>query len=162
LLHVDNYVQADPLVTPPHIVPEWYFLIFYAMLRSIPSKVGGILVLLCSILILFALPYMRKETIFTQEYYFNWSNRKFLLEKGVHEYVKVFLNFDFDKFLFWFFVVTCFLLGYIGSQPIEYPYLLSGRVLTVFYFLYFIGVFLANRNFYTLQRWVKFLEDLVK
>lgn len=100
LLHVDNYVQADPLVTPPHIVPEWYFLIFYAMLRSIPSKVGGILILLCSILILFALPYMRKEFIFTQEYYFNWSNRKFLLEKGVDENVKIFFNIDFDKFLF--------------------------------------------------------------
>lgn len=161
LLHVDNYVQADPLVTPPHIVPEWYFLIFYAMLRSIPSKVGGILILLCSILILFALPYMRKEFVFTQEYYFNWSNRKFLLEKGVDENVKIFFNIDFDKFLFWFFVVTCFLLGYIGSQPIEYPYLISGRVLTCFYFLYFVGIFFVNRNYYTVQRWAKFLDELI-
>lgn len=68
------------------------------------------------------------------------------------ENVKILFNIDFDKFLFWFFVVTCFLLGYIGSQPIEYPYLMSGRVLTCFYFLYFIGVFFIHRNFYAVQR----------
>lgn len=71
LLHVDNYVEADPLVTPPHIVPEWYFLLFYAMLRSVPSKVGGILVLLMSILVLFFLPYFKNKMTFTQEVYFN-------------------------------------------------------------------------------------------
>jgi len=71
LLHVDNYVEADPLVTPAHIVPEWYFLIFYAMLRSVPSKVGGILVLFLSILVLFSLPYLKRTMVFSQEEHFN-------------------------------------------------------------------------------------------
>jgi ubiquinol-cytochrome c reductase cytochrome b subunit len=58
LLHPDNYIQADPLLTPPHIVPEWYFLIFYAMLRSIPSKIGGVVILFFSIFILLLLPFL--------------------------------------------------------------------------------------------------------
>jgi ubiquinol-cytochrome c reductase cytochrome b subunit len=56
LSHSDNYIQADPLITPTHIIPEWYFLVFYAMLRSIPSKLGGVIILVLSIVILFIFP----------------------------------------------------------------------------------------------------------
>lgn len=146
LLHVDNYVEADPLVTPPHIVPEWYFLIFYAMLRSIPSKVGGILVLLLSILLLFTLPYLRRNMTFTQETNFNWSTRKFLFLKGLNDYYVEALVLDLQRLAFWFFFVDCWLLGFIGSQPIEYPYLTSGRVFTVVYFVYFAILFFLNKN----------------
>jgi ubiquinol-cytochrome c reductase cytochrome b subunit len=146
LLHVDNYVEADPLVTPPHIVPEWYFLIFYAMLRSIPSKVGGILVLLFSILLLFTLPYLRRTMTFTQELHFNWSTRKFFFLKGINGYYVEALALDLQKLAFWFFFVDCWLLGFIGSQPIEYPYLTSGRLFTVVYFVYFIALFFLNKN----------------
>lgn len=100
LLHVDNYVEADPLVTPPHIVPEWYFLIFYAMLRSVPSKVGGILVLLFSILLLFILPYLRRTMTFTQEPNFNWSTRKFLFLRGLNDYYVEALILDLQKLAF--------------------------------------------------------------
>lgn len=146
LLHVDNYVEADPLVTPPHIVPEWYFLIFYAMLRSVPSKVGGILVLFLSILLLFSLPYLKREMVFSQEEHFNWSTRKFLFLKGLHWIFLEILTVDWQKFFFWCFLVNCILLGFIGSQPIEYPYLTSGRVFTLFYFVYFILLFFLNKN----------------
>jgi len=141
LSHVDNYVEADPLVTPPHIVPEWYFLIFYAMLRSVPSKVGGILVLLFSILLLFVLPYLKRVTTFTQESHFNWSTRKFLFLKGLSKYYAEILVLDLQRLAFWFFFVNSCLLGFIGSQPIEYPYLTSGRVFTVVYFVYFVVLF---------------------
>lgn len=146
LLHVDNYVEADPLVTPAHIVPEWYFLIFYAMLRSVPSKVGGILVLFLSILVLFSLPYLKRTMVFSQEEHFNWSTRKFLFLKGLHRIFLEILALDWQKFFCWCFLVDCVLLGFIGSQPIEYPYLSSGRVFTIFYFVYFILLFFLNKN----------------
>jgi ubiquinol-cytochrome c reductase cytochrome b subunit len=146
LLHVDNYIEADPLITPSHIVPEWYFLIFYAMLRSVPSKVGGILVLLLSILVLFTLPYLKRNTVFSQEVHFNWSNRKFLFLGGLHWIWVEFLTMDWQKFFCWCFIVNCALLGFIGSQPIEYPYLGSGRVFTLLYFVYFIILYFLNKN----------------
>jgi quinol-cytochrome oxidoreductase complex cytochrome b subunit len=147
LLHVDNYVPADPLVTPPHIVPEWYFLIFYAILRSIPSKVGGILILLLSILILFFLPYFKNNYLHAQESLFYWTSRKFILKKRIKKILKYFYNLNYEIILFWIFFVTCVLLGYIGSQPIEIPYLLCGRLLTIVYFLYFFFLFLLNKNY---------------
>jgi ubiquinol-cytochrome c reductase cytochrome b subunit len=146
LLHVDNYVQADPLVTPPHIVPEWYFLIFYAVLRSIPSKVGGILLLLLSIVILFILPFIKNYYSHPQERFFNWINQKFIFGGGTHEVIKDTLSFDYEIFFFWFFFVICVLLGFIGSQPIEAPYLICGRILTLLYFVYFAALIFLNKN----------------
>lgn len=146
LLHVDNYIPADPLVTPPHIVPEWYFLIFYAILRSIPSKVGGIVVLLLSILILFSLPYLKNTYIQTQEMIYSWTTKKFLHNSNLNILVKRLFRINYEIFFFWFFFVVCVLLGYIGSQPIEAPYLVCGRLLTVAYFIYFFSVFFLNRN----------------
>lgn len=116
------------------------------MLRSIPSKAGGILVLLFSILLLFVLPYLKRCTVFTQEFYFNWSNRKFLFLNGLDEKIAAFLSLDGEKLVFWFFFVNCVLLGFIGSQPIEYPYLSSGRFFTIFYFVYFVMLFFLNKN----------------
>jgi len=146
LLHVDNYIPADPLVTPPHIVPEWYFLIFYALLRSIPSKIGGILALLASILILFSLPYIKQTFQHMQEKYSNWSTKKFILQKEMSDNLKEIYDFNYDLFFFWFFFLTCFLLGFIGSQPIESPYLDCGRTFSFTYFFYFFGLLLLNHN----------------
>lgn len=148
LLHVDNYIPADPLVTPPHIVPEWYFLIFYAILRSIPSKVGGILVLLFSILILFLLPFFKNTFQQTQEFLNPWTNRKFIFNLNLGNFLKKAININFEVLSFWFFFIVCVLLGYIGSQPIEAPYLVCGRLLTVAYFLYFLFIFLLNKNYF--------------
>lgn len=160
LLHVDNYIPADPLVTPAHIVPEWYFLIFYALLRSIPSKIGGILVLFLSILILFSLPYIKYFFIHAQELHFNWSNRKFFLKKNLISIIKCLLNYNFEIFLFWFFFVTCCLLAFIGSQPIEAPYLMCGRIFSLQYFLYFFFLFFFSKNFDLLEKiFLKFFNN---
>lgn len=147
LLHVDNYIPANPLVTPSHIVPEWYFPIFYAVLRSIPSKAGGIVLLLFSIAILFSLPYLKAFFLHSQEIYFNWTNKKFLLYNKINLYLKKIINTDYEILFFWFFFVVCFLLGFIGSQPIESPYLLMGRLFTLSYFVYFFFVFFFNKNY---------------
>lgn len=113
--HPDNYIEANPLVTPAHIVPEWYFLPFYAILRSVPDKLGGIVLMLLAILILFAIPYF----------------------SGLTYVITPDSRFFFKKF-FWFFVANFFLLGWIGGQPVEYPYIFIGQCSTFFYFFYFI------------------------
>nr|UGS80176.1 cytochrome b [Anomopsocus sp. AnspLA] len=110
----DNFIPANPLVTPVHIQPEWYFLFAYAILRSIPNKLGGVISLVLSIAILFILP-------FTQ----------FNLIKG---YQFFFIN----KLLFWIYFNLVILLTWIGARPVENPYIIVGQLLTVLYFLYFI------------------------
>ncbi|ATQ66462.1 MULTISPECIES: cytochrome b [Methylosinus] len=114
--HPDNYIEANPLVTPPHIVPEWYFLPFYAILRAIPSKLVGVIALFGSILIVAALPWLDTSKV----------------RSGVYRPT-------FKKF-FWAFVAVSVGLGYLGAQPAEGVYLLAARILTVCYFLYFIVV----------------------
>lgn len=114
--HTDNYIQADSLVTPAHIVPEWYFLPFYAILRAIPDKLGGVIAMLLSILVLIALPFYVKSDI------------KSLQFKVI------------SKLFFWFFVFDCILLGWIGSNPAEEPYILIGQCCTIFYFFYLIVI----------------------
>lgn len=151
LLHVDNYIPADPLVTPPHIVPEWYFLVFYAILRSIPSKIGGILLLLFSILILFSLPYYKQNFAHKVENFFSWANKKFILQSSTNTVIKYIINYDYEILAFWFFFVICCLLGFTGSQPIESPYLLCGRLLTLLYFVYFFFLFFYNKNYTNLS-----------
>ncbi len=112
--HPDNYIQANPLVTPPHIVPEWYFLPFYAILRSIPEKVSGVLAMLSSILVLLFIPFFIKPE--TRSLWFR----------------------PFSRYMFWVFVVTCLLLGWVGGKPVEYPFIQIGRFVTVMYFAYFL------------------------
>jgi quinol-cytochrome oxidoreductase complex cytochrome b subunit len=115
--HPDNYIPANPMVTPPHIVPEWYFLPFYAILRSIPSKLGGVIALLAAILSLILLPFIVKVDIRSSDF------RPFM------------------RFAFWCFVVVTFILGWIGSKPIAYPYLIIGQVATFLYFFILLVLF---------------------
>lgn len=110
----DNFTPANPLVTPIHIQPEWYFLFAYAILRSIPNKLGGVIALVISIAILFFLPLL----------IFN----KF---QGTQFY-------PINQFLFWCLLSTVILLTWIGIRPVEDPYILIGQILTVIYFYYYI------------------------
>lgn len=110
----DNFIPANPLVTPPHIQPEWYFLFAYAILRSIPNKLGGVIALVLSIAILFILPFSNVS--------------KF---RGIQYYI-------INQILFWFIVIIVILLTWIGARPVEDPYILVGQILTVMYFSYFI------------------------
>lgn len=129
--HPDNYILANPIVTPPHIVPEWYFLPFYAILRSIPDKLFGVLALLASILIFFLLPAL-----------------------GQRCYVLPRLTI-IQKFFFWFFLFNCVILVWLGGQPVESPYTEMGQLATVLYFLYFCSIVLAiELEVYLDQIWV--------
>nr|UFZ13802.1 cytochrome b [Anachauliodes laboissierei] len=110
----DNFIPANPLVTPVHIQPEWYFLFAYAILRSIPNKLGGVIALVMSIAILFILPFT--------------NNSKF---QGIQYY-------PINQLLFWSMVSIVILLTWIGARPVEDPYILTGQILTVIYFSYFI------------------------
>ena len=127
--HTDNYIPANPLVTPTHIVPEWYFLPFYAILRSIPDKLMGVVSLLNSILVLLIVPFL-------------FQNEK--LNKG-------FLYSYYHKFLCWIFFFNCLILGWIGGKSIETPYYEIGQLATFFYFFYFFLIlffdFVSTREF---------------
>jgi ubiquinol-cytochrome c reductase cytochrome b subunit len=112
--HADNYIPANPQVTPPHIVPEWYFLPFYAILRSIPDKLGGVLAMFGALLILFALPWLDKSPVKSGHY---------------RPMFKIFTMLFFVSFL---------VLGYIGGRPPEEPYLTVGRIAMVWYFSHFL------------------------
>jgi len=111
---VENFIPANPLVTPVHIQPEWYFLFAYAILRSIPNKLGGAAALVLSILILLVLPFSQKTKTRGNQFY------------------------PLSQFTFWFIVNTVILLTWIGARPAEDPYILVGQILTVLYFAYFI------------------------
>jgi ubiquinol-cytochrome c reductase cytochrome b subunit len=106
--------MANPLVTPPHIVPEWYFLFAYAILRSIPNKLLGVLALVASILVLITLPFTHTSLIKSSQFR------------------------PIAKILFWFFVSDFFILTWIGMCPVESPYVEIGQISTVFYFSYFL------------------------
>nr|YP_007026262.1 cytochrome b [Chrysomya megacephala]AFV08322.1 cytochrome b [Chrysomya megacephala] len=110
----DNFIPANPLVTPVHIQPEWYFLFAYAILRSIPNKLGGVIALVLSIAILAILPFYHLS--------------KF---RGIQFY-------PINQILFWVMVVTVILLTWIGARPVEEPYVIVGQILTVVYFSYFM------------------------
>ncbi|WP_424629535.1 cytochrome c1 [Bradyrhizobium sp. SYSU BS000235] len=112
----DNYIQANPGVTPAHIVPEWYYLPFYAILRSIPSKLGGVIAMFGAIIVLAFLPWLDSAKTRSSKYR------------------------PLAKQFFWIFVAVCLGLGYLGAQPPEGIYVVAGRVLTVCYFAYFLIV----------------------
>src|SRR5438105_4917248 len=110
----DNYIPANPGVTPAHIVPEWYYLPFYAILRSIPNKLAGVIAMFGAILILAFLPWLDSAKTRSSKYR------------------------PLAKQFFWMFVVVCIGLGYLGAQPPEGIYVIVGRILTVLYFAYFL------------------------
>nr|QXP99786.1 cytochrome b [Phlaeoba angustidorsis] len=117
----DNFVPANPLVTPVHIQPEWYFLFAYAILRSIPNKLGGVIALFLSISILMILPFYNKTPF-----------------RGIQFY-------PMNQTLFWIMIIVVCLLTWIGKRPVEEPYIMTGQILTVIYFNYFlINVHMAN------------------
>ena len=114
--HAINYLPANPLVTPAHIVPEWYYLPFYAILRAIPDKLLGVVAMFGSILVLFALPWLDTSRV----------------RSGTYRPI-------FKQF-FWVFAIVCVGLGYLGSKPAEGGYVFWARILTAYYFLHFIVI----------------------
>ncbi|MEO1249649.1 MAG: cytochrome b N-terminal domain-containing protein, partial [Pseudomonadota bacterium] len=112
--HPDNYIPADPLVTPAHIVPEWYFLPFYAILRAVPSKLGGVLLMFGAIAVLFIIPWLDTSRV---------RSCKFR---------------PIFKWFFWIFVVACLVLGYVGAKPAEGVYVTIARIATAYYFAHFL------------------------
>src|ERR687893_3075329 len=114
--HADNYTEANPLVTPAHIVPEWYFLPFYAILRAIPNKLGGVLAMFGAIVVLALVPWLDTSKVRSAVY--RPLYRQF----------------------FWIFVVVCFLLGWLGAKPAEGIYVIAARIATAYYFAHFLIV----------------------
>jgi ubiquinol-cytochrome c reductase cytochrome b subunit len=112
--HADNYVEANPLQTPPHIVPEWYFLPFYAILRAIPSKLGGVIAMFGAIAVLFIVPWLDTSRVRSTTYR------------------------PLYRWFFWLLVITCLALGYLGAKPPEGGYLWAGRIFTAYYFIHFL------------------------
>ncbi|QUS55013.1 cytochrome b [Pseudovibrio brasiliensis] len=121
--HPDNYIEANPMVTPAHIVPEWYFLPFYAILRAItfdigpiPSKLGGVIAMFGAIAVLFVLPWLDTSKVRSARF------------RPVY------------KFFFWLFGFTCVVLGWLGAMPAEQPYVALAQVFTALYFAHFLIV----------------------
>ena len=125
--HPDNYIPADPLKTPAHIVPEWYFLPFYAILRAIPDKLGGVIAMFSAIFVLFLLPWLDTSKVRSATF------------RPVY------------KILFWIFLIDAIVLGWVGSKPAEGIYIIISRIATFYYFLHFLillpllGKFERNR-----------------
>ena len=109
-----NYIKADPLVTPPHIVPEWYFLPFYAILRAIPDKLGGVIAMVASIAILFVLPWLDTSKVRSARF------------RPIY------------KQFFWIFLADCAVLGWVGANPPEGSFIFIGRICTAYYFIHFL------------------------
>ena len=112
--HADNYIPANPLVTPAHIVPEWYLLPFYAILRAVPDKLGGVIAMVGAIFILFVLPWLDTSKIRSARYR------------------------PLFKQFFLIFVVNCLVLGYLGAMPAEGVYITLARISTIYYFAHFL------------------------
>jgi len=113
---VENFIPANPLVTPVHIQPEWYFLFAYAILRSIPNKLGGVLALVASIAILFIIPIVNKSKIRGNQFY------------------------PINQIILWNLLNIVILLTWIGARPVEHPYIITGQIITIIYFTIFMVI----------------------
>jgi quinol-cytochrome oxidoreductase complex cytochrome b subunit len=133
LNHPDNYIEANPLVTPPHIVPEWYFLPFYAILRSIPHKTGGVIAMGAALLVLLLIPFINTSEIRSSRF------------RPVY------------KKFYWLFIVDSLILGWIGGKPVEYPYIIIGQIATLIYFIFFLVIipFLGTFEKWLIKLWLK-------
>ncbi|MDA7634591.1 cytochrome b/b6 [Alphaproteobacteria bacterium] len=114
--HPDNYIPANPLQTPAHIVPEWYFLPFYAILRAIPDKLGGVLMMFGAIAVLFVLPWLDRSPVRSGRFR------------------------PLFKLFFWVLLADCVLLGYLGGKPAEGIYVTLSRLATAYYFIHFLVI----------------------
>jgi ubiquinol-cytochrome c reductase cytochrome b/c1 subunit len=114
--HADNYIPANPLQTPPHIVPEWYFLPFYAILRAIPSKLGGVIAMFASIVVLVFVPWLDTSKVRSARYRPQY------------------------KFFFWVLLAVCIILGWLGAKPAEGGYVIAARIFTAYYFIHFLVI----------------------
>nr|AZL93088.1 cytochrome b [Amblyjoppa sp. ZJUH_2016002] len=123
----ENFIMANSMITPLHIQPEWYFLFAYTILRSIPNKLGGVIALMMSILILLMLPFLNLNKFQSIKFY------------------------PLNKILFWNFINLMYLLTWLGSKPVESPFIEISQLLTIFYFSYYflnsILMTLWNKNF---------------
>nr|APF47495.1 cytochrome b [Choeras grammatitergitus] len=123
----ENFIEANSMVTPIHIQPEWYFLFAYTILRSIPNKLSGVIALLLSILILMILPFFKINNFQSLQFYF------------------------FNQIYYWLFFFNFILLTWLGSQPVEHPFVFISQIFTIFYFLYYF------MSMYLMIFWDKFL-----
>jgi len=118
--HADNYIPANPAATPAHIVPEWYFLPFYAILRAIPDKLGGVLAMFAAIAVLAFLPWLDTSKVRSMSYR------------------------PVARILFWVFAVVCVILGWLGAMPAEGGYVIASQIFTLLYFGYFVALFVLG------------------
>ncbi|YP_002323941.1 cytochrome b (mitochondrion) [Acyrthosiphon pisum] len=123
----NNFIMANSMITPNHIQPEWYFLFSYSILRAIPNKLGGVIALMLSILILLILPMLNNKNFLSNKFY------------------------PMNKILFWIFIMTFMMLTWIGMQPVEYPFIFTSQIFTTIYFSYFFI------NFYIMKMWDKLM-----
>jgi ubiquinol-cytochrome c reductase cytochrome b subunit len=114
--HPDNYIPANAMQTPAHIVPEWYFLPFYAILRAVPDKLGGVLLMFGAIAVLFILPWLDRSPVRSARFR------------------------PFFRIFFWLFFVNAIALGYLGGKPAEGIYVILSRAATAWYFLHFLAI----------------------
>jgi ubiquinol-cytochrome c reductase cytochrome b/c1 subunit len=112
--HADNYIEANPLSTPPHIVPEWYFLPFYAILRAVPSKLGGVMLMFAAVLVLAFVPWLDTSRVRSTKY------------RPLYRY------------FLWFFFFSVVALGFLGGKPAEGIYVAWARFFTLYYFAFFL------------------------
>ena len=135
--HPDNYIPANPMQTPAHIVPEWYFLPFYAILRAVPDKLGGVLLMFSAIFVLFILP---------------WLDRSPVRSARFRPVFRIF---------FWLLFIDCIALGYLGGKPAEGIYVALSRIATAWYFLHFLVILPALSVFETTKPLPKSISEPV-